>query len=402
MDCHIQLVYTDWSKSESRVREGTHSQIFTRICQSQHYNLGGPSKNMLKQYILHRLIPGLFFMLCLSISAPFAHAEVVAHELRGLELTGNLELADGKTLAKDGVALIVHGTTGHHRMEIIARLQENLANRGINSLAVTFSMGLDARQGSYPCKLEHDYRHMDGVEEISSWISWLKIAGTRSVTLVGHSRGANQAAMFMSLNAITAAGGLNASASDNIESVASTNPDWNANLAGGVVKIRYGGTHAKPDAIIKSLVLIAPMTWTYEKARRAYPKRFKKLLGSILAKAKKLHDDYKGMMLMKETGFLSCPKARVTADAFIDFYAPNPYYFTPNLFPFIKRSILVIAGSYDEKVPELPAAIASLPYSKTLELQTINGADHFFQDVFGDQLAEYIAAFISRSTKSKS
>ena len=357
---------------------------------------------MLKQDILHGLLPGLFLMFCLSVLAPSAHAELVAHELRGLELTGNLELADGKTLAKDGVALIVHGTTGHHRMEIIARLQENLANRGINSLAVTFSMGLDARQGPYPCKLEHDYRHMDGVEEIASWISWLKIAGTRSVTLIGHSRGANQAAMFMSLNAITATGGLNAPASDNIETPASTKPGWNANLAGGVVKIKYGGTHAKPDAIIKSLVLIAPMIWTYEKARRAYPKRFKKLLGPILAKARKLHDDYEGMMLMKKTGFLGCPKARVTADAFIDFYAPNPYYFTPNLLPFIKTSILILAGSNDQKVPELPSAIASLPYSKSLELQILNGADHFFQDLYGDLLAEYMAAFISRSVKSKS
>ena len=329
-------------------------------------------------------------------------AEIVSHELRGLELTGNLEIADGKSLEKDGVALIVHGTTGHHAMEIIQTLQQNLKTRGINSLAVTFSMGLDARQGPYPCKLEHDYRHMDGVEEIGSWVSWLKIAGARKITLIGHSRGANQAAIFMSLNAITAAGGLTAAQSDNIENMTMIEPETGNVGPPGVVKIKYGGAHAKPDPAIKNLILLAPMTWTYDKARRTYSRRHKKLLGTILKTAKKRMDDFEGMMLMDNVGFLKCPKARVTVNAFVDFYAPNPYYFTPTLMPFIKENTLVLAGTNDQIIPELGDVMARIPYQKNMELQMINGADHFFSGIFSDELAEKIAAFIKRPQKSKS
>ena len=94
-------------------------------------------------------------VISMMILSSTGRAEPVSHDFRGLELIGNLELADGRTLAKDGAALIVHGTTGHHRMEIIEVLQRNLRVRGINSLAITFSMGLERREGAYPCTLEY-------------------------------------------------------------------------------------------------------------------------------------------------------------------------------------------------------------------------------------------------------
>ena len=349
---------------------------------------------------------GLALSLSLMTASASVHAESVSHEFRGLELVGNIELAGGKTLAKDGAALIVHGTSGHHRMEIIEGLQRNLKARGINSLAITFSMGLDRRQGAYPCTIEHDHRHMDGVEEITSWIAWLKISGAKRISLIGHSRGGNQVALYMSLNRIMAAGGLTAPVSENIESFAMPSQGEgaaaNAGSVAGVVKIRYGGTFDKPDPMVKNMVLIAPMTWTYEKARRSYPKKFKKLLGPVLKQARKRKADDEGMMLMQGIGFLNCPKARVTADAFIDYYAANPYYFTPTLLPYIKTPVLVVAGDNDDIVPELPGAMSSLPYAKNVRLEMVSGADHFFRDFLAEELADKIAAFLKNARKPKS
>ena len=97
-------------------------------------------------------------------------AEPVAHEYLGLEVGGNLELVDGKSLAADGVVLIVHGSAAHHRMEMIASLQGNFRQQGINSLAITLSLGLQKRAGMFECKLEHDHRHADASDEIVAWI----------------------------------------------------------------------------------------------------------------------------------------------------------------------------------------------------------------------------------------
>jgi len=356
-------------------------------------------KSVFARYI--GLRSGLYFCLIMAcvIFPSLARAEIVAHELRGLELSGNLEIAEGKSLEKDGVALIVHGTIGHHRMEIIETLQRNLLSRGINSLAVTFSMGLDARQGEYPCKLEHDHRHMDGVEEIGSWVSWLRIAGARKITLIGHSRGGNQAALFMGLHEVTKAGGLNAPAAQNIEnySIPDLNKGEGAWAAQGVVKIKYGNSYPAPDPIVKNLILLAPMSWTYEKARRTYSRRHKKLLGPLLKAAKKRAADFEGMMLIEDIGFLKCRKARVTVDAFVDYYAPNPYYFTPNILPYIKANTLVLAAGNDQVNTDLSAAMSSFPYQKNTEFQTVRDADHIFSGPSGVELSDKISAFMMRA-----
>jgi hypothetical protein len=80
-------------------------------------------------------------------------AAPVSQEYLGLEVSGNLELAAAKTLEKDGAVLIVHGSLAHHRMEVIAKLQDNLKTLGVNSLAITLSLGLPKRSGMLDCKL---------------------------------------------------------------------------------------------------------------------------------------------------------------------------------------------------------------------------------------------------------
>ena len=75
-------------------------------------------------------------------------AEEVTLEYLGLDVTANLEIAQGKSL-KDGAVLLVHDTQGHGRMEFMASLQDGLRDHGINSLAITLGLGIDKRRGHF-------------------------------------------------------------------------------------------------------------------------------------------------------------------------------------------------------------------------------------------------------------
>ena len=116
-------------------------------------------------------------------------------EINGAVAFGDLVEPDGGGREK-GVLVITHGTLAHKDMEIIAALQAALAERGIASLAHTLTLGMDRRKGMFDCANPHRHRHEDGVAEIGAWISWLKANGAGPLTLLGHSRGGNQAAWF--------------------------------------------------------------------------------------------------------------------------------------------------------------------------------------------------------------
>ena len=95
------------------------------------------------------------------------------------------------------VVLMTHGTLAHRGMEIMAGLQDMLSERGISSLAINLSLGLDDRSAAmYDCATPHSHRHTDAVAEIGAWLEWLKGQGVKKIALLGHSRGGNQTARF--------------------------------------------------------------------------------------------------------------------------------------------------------------------------------------------------------------
>jgi len=280
--------------------------------------------------------------------APAASEEVVIEEA-GLDLIGNLELANGKTLKADGAALITHGTLGHHGMEIIATWQKGLRQRGVNSLAITLSLGLDNRRGFYDCALEHDHRHSDGVTEIGAWVAWLKTQGAPHVALVGHSRGANQTALYAS---------------------------------------------GAPDAIVERVALIAPPAATREEMAAQYRAAFKSELAPLLEQARQLVERDEGETALEGVGFLSCPAARVTAGAFLDYYDNDAARDTPALLAKLPRPVLVLVGDADTVVPGLAAAMRARPVPANVTFEIIPGADHFFRDLAADDLADRLAPFL--------
>jgi len=287
----------------------------------------------------------LVFGVLLVSSAKAAEEHLV---YQGRMLVANLELAQGKSL-RDGVVLMTHGTLAHGRMEIMATQQQLLKERGINSLSITLSLDRSDRHGMFDCSETHTHRHTDAMDEIGQWLEWLKTRDVGKVTLLGHSRGGNQTAWFASEH---------------------------------------------DDAIIDRVVLIAPATWSAEYQEQDYRKRYHTELNPVFSRAEKLVKAGKGDSLMRHTGFIYCEDATVSAEAFVDYYHRDKRRDTPYLLKQIDKPVLVIAGSEDTVVSGLIPAVEKLADGKQVQLRVIDGADHFFRDLYAEEAADHIAEFM--------
>jgi hypothetical protein len=113
----------------------------------------------------------------------------------GLELVGNLEAAGVDLAAARAVVLIVHDALAFHGAKGPRTLQSALAAHRQPSLAITLSLGIEARRHPFDCTFEHDHRDSDAAQEIGAWVAWLESQGAKAVVLAGEGRGALQVAM---------------------------------------------------------------------------------------------------------------------------------------------------------------------------------------------------------------
>jgi pimeloyl-ACP methyl ester carboxylesterase len=286
----------------------------------------------------------------LSIAAATVRcaAEQVTLEYLGLELSANLEVAPGKSL-KNEVVLLVHDTLGHDRMELMAALQDSLRDQAISSLAITLGLGMDKRHGMFDCAMEQDHRHEDAIDEIASWVQWLKEKGAASITVAGYGRGANQVALY-AINRL--------------------------------------------DKTVKRAVLMSPLMQSEDKAEAEYSARFGKSLRQELAKAEELVASERGNQFVEVPGFLTCAKPQVTAGTFANYYAPNAKFKTTNLLQSIKIPVLIAVGDADPVLSEVKPLEPEFSGFKTVTLAVIPGADQDFRDMAADELARKIKEFI--------
>ena len=276
-------------------------------------------------------------------------ADEVTIKHNGITLNANRMVAEDQSASSQTV-LITHGTLAHNGMEIIETLQDLLAEAGLNSLAINLSLGIDNRHGSYDCAVPHTYKHTDAMGEISAWVDWLKKEGVAQIILMGHSRGGNQTAWYAA---------------------------------------------EEHDSAIKQVVLIAPATWSQQGAVDGYQKRYKTDLAVPLKRAKKMVANGQGKALMKGVGFIYCADSQVSAEAFVDNYHPDSRRNTPNLFAKIDKPILLIAGSEDTVVKDLIEPSRQRLGDGANRLIVIEGADHFFRDLYAEELVEGLTEFIA-------
>ncbi len=277
-----------------------------------------------------------------------AQAEEISFKYNGIYLRANLEKTDN--WPKDPVVLMTHGTLGHNRMEIISTLQELFKENGVSSLAINLSLGLQNRNSAmYDCATPHTHKHSDAVGEISAWVEWLRFEGIKNIVLLGHSRGGNQTA-------------------------------W------------YAAERSAP--VISKVILVAPQVWSADRAAGNYNKRYGKSLEAVLGEANALVKSGKGRQIMKHTDFLYCKDTSVTAEAFAGYYQPDERLDTPFLVEKIKQPVLLFIGSEDKVVEGLQKKLQKLSRTDHLSIEIMDGADHFFRDLYAEDLVERAVEFI--------
>jgi len=269
--------------------------------------------------------------LLLAAGGAPAHAEPVQIKPSLLRLNGNLELPPGKT-ASDGLVVMVHGTLSWHGQETIAALQKNLKARGLGSLAVTLSLGVDDRQRTRRCDVVHDYALAGAKREVGLWLEWLKGQKAQHVDLLGFSRGGAQVAAFA--------------------------PEFQN---------------------VRKVVLLAPAFATSVEQAEIYKRSFGHDLAPEIEKARE------NPLQKRTVDFLTCKQATVLNATFLDGYAELP----PRLAAKTGHPTLVIVAGKDEVVPDLAKRLPS-----EVKPVVIDGADHFFHDLYGDDAAGLIAKFL--------
>lgn len=294
----------------------------------------------------------LCLILAVSNAVSLAQADEVTLPYKGLTLNADLTLAPNKTAA-DGVILLTHGSLAHRDMETIATLRKLLNERGYNTLAINLSLGLDNRHGMYECKTTHRHQNDDAVNEIGVWVDWLKGRGAKAVTLLGHSRGGAQTALYA------------------VE---------------------------RDSPLLKAVVLLAPATEDNNSAA-AYQRRFKTALAPTLNKARKLIEQGKGDAVLTQTSLINCPDTAVTAEAFVSHYGGDPRLDTLHLLPKINKPTLVLVAEKDEIVVGLEKKVAPLAKGTQVHMVVISGADHFFRDLNADEVVDAMDAFLTRISR---
>ncbi|HJQ56902.1 MAG TPA: alpha/beta hydrolase [Vineibacter sp.] len=273
-------------------------------------------------------------------------AEPVQLRHDGRTLNADLALPTDGSPA-DGLVILVHGTLMHGRMEIMAALQRHLAARGVASLAITLSLGLDDRRGPYECATPHRHTLNQTADEIGAWTRWARERGARHVDLAGHSRGGAQVAYALAIKA----------ASD-----------------------------------VRRAVLIAPATFDAGDVATGYEKTFGLPLPPLLAGAMGLVAAPGA--LLRPVGFLHCRDTAVAPRTFLDTYTGPERHDTPSLLvQFATPTLIMVAGN-DEIVRGLGPRVRTVPGH--VRVVSIDGADHSFRDLHGEDLADAVAAFLKQ------
>lgn len=269
-------------------------------------------------------------VLLLLLLASAVFADEVSLQYDGLLLNGEVVLAGEQSLS-DGVILILHGTLGHNGMEIVSTLQDLFAENGRNSLAITLSLDVDDRHGFLPCDAEHTHTMEDAGMELAAWLSWLQSMDAGEIVLLGHSRGGNQIARF----------------------IADQHPDI---VAAILIAPSSGGEPVSADGD--------------ENLQRARKNEW-----------------------LRDVSFLHCSKATVSGESYASYYGSMDATNTPALLNRIDLPVLVFSGSEDNVVPDL-AEHMRMVNRNNIRFEEIDGADHFFRDLYADDIVESAIEFL--------
>jgi len=294
--------------------------------------------------MLKRFAVAISITLAMMTSSVPVWAEQVQLPWKGIRLNGELTVPEVGSL-ENGVVLITHGSLAHNEMEIIVAIREALRERNIASLAISLGFNVDDRKGFYDCAVGvNTHKRHDAVDEIAAWVDWLNGQGAGPIAVMGHSAGGNQTAMYAA---------------------------------------------ERLDPAVTAVILLAPGTYNSESQAASYKSRYGKDLSVLLERAGRMAPD----ALLEGVPFIRCETATVTAASFLSYYEPDASGDTAALAGAIAAPVLVIAGSKDNVVGDIAANFMPLVGDK-LKFIMVEGADHFFLDLYMEDVADAVAEFL--------
>jgi pimeloyl-ACP methyl ester carboxylesterase len=278
----------------------------------------------------------LLTVFCITLSAQSAEVQSL---LDGRVLNASFVQPDADL---DEAFLVIHGTWAHHQMEIVQALQRGLAERGEASLAPTLTLGQSGRAGFLKCAPTMTPDESTVGPEIRHWLDFLSSRGYRTVTLLGHSRGALQAARLL------------------IE---------------------------RPDPRVTRLVLLGPPTWRQGEMATRYDLQDRGALKTLLGKARETPQAMLGPLTLQH-----CTGVHTTGTVFLDYYDPLIVRHTPDLLEHIRIRTDVVLGAADDVAAWSPADVSAAQLRRNVRVSLIDGADHFFRDLYMDEVLDGVLA----------
>ena len=319
------------------------------------FNLFGALAQLVEQWPFKPFVTGsnpvrpnylsLLLISILTISQVSYSSEraVSIQDDNGIILNGNLLSRD----INKPIFIIVHGTRGYYEMEIINTLSKSLYDEGFNTLAINFSYGFSSKRNTFlECNITHNHSEQSSVNELILWYQYLISIGYKDIYFIGHSRGA--------LNVMQAVTLIN-------------------------------------DNSLKTF-LLAPMIDTYEGTRDYYRDELKIPYDQIISS----DDNYLISKRYKKINFLFCENVDVyskTYRSYLDLSKnKSKYPFTFNIIDLLNNSKVkstVFSGTDDEIILDSYKALYSIE-NKNIKIIEIDGADHFFRDLYLEEIVEYI------------
>lgn len=288
--------------------------------------------------------------------------EKVQLEYEGKRLNGWLTEVDSPR----ATVLMIHGTMAHGNMEIMTTFAEVLAEYDIESLRITLSLSEDDREGMYDCAAEHRHRHQDAIGEIDAWMDWLADHGRETVVLLGHSRGTKQVARYAVRHAPGRAERM----------------------------ILVAPSIYRPDSQIREYKETAGSMYRSDAPDTSQQETAGRSLDEVAAQARRLVDAGRGDTLLEGINFLYCPDATVTANAFLSYYEADLGDDTLALAEAGAAPALVVVGTEDPLSAGVAETVTAVDADDRVSLLVVEGAGHFFRDLYAYDVAEGIVAWL--------
>ena len=247
------------------------------------------------------------------------------------------------------IVMILHGTRGHKKLELIDSLTERFSDHNIDALSMNLSYGISNRNDDFlPCDITHTHLNSKSLSELRLWFNFiLEKNRYDEIILLGHSRGGLNITQF------------------------------------------YSTLSNENRKKINSIILLAPITDDFSNTIKKIKQN--NIIKNI--KDNKINDEE-----IIKIDFMSCPDVNVKYQTFKDYI-----YITKDgtgskgsllgLLNQLFIETLVITASNDIITPKTHQRVESIN-SKKVSIIQIEDADHFFRDLYFDDMFDAILEFI--------